>query len=485
MTIRSKLLAGFSILIVIFAISFFVNQRLSNAVSRNTAYLNNSEAIIRNSNILHKLIIDMQSGYRGYLLTGQEEFLEPYNEALSQIPPLLQAQRGLLSSNPQRQKLDSIGRLHNIWVEYSRALITTKRDTLPEANAKYKELFEKQVRTFVGKRLNDKIRIMFTDFDEHEYQIRHQRRLRLADSIDNTFNMNLALTVFFIILAIIICVFIIRTITRRIAQMVNVAEEISKGNFTTVNDKKHDELHSLSESLNRMSLTLEKNFKELKKKNKDLDDFAYVVSHDLKAPLRGIDNITKWIEEDHAKELSPDVKRNIDLIKGRTKRLENMINGLLDYARIGKVKRASEQVDIKGMLTELSEILVPPSFNVTIGEMPVIIAEKLHIEQVFSNLISNAVKYNDKSKGEIRITCVQRDGKFEFSVADNGVGIHEQYFDKIFQIFQTLRERDAFESTGVGLAIVKRIIEENKETIRVTSEPGKGSTFIFTWHNNN
>jgi signal transduction histidine kinase len=484
MTIRSKLVAGFVVLIVIFAASFFVNQRLSDEVRRNSAYLTNSELIIRNSNILHKFIIDMQSGYRGYLLTGQEAFLEPYHQAIREIPPLIRDLDALVTHPVQKQRLDSIMFLHRSWILYANSLIKTRRDTLPEASERYRQLFESQVKTFVGKKLNDRIRDLFPPFDEYEYKVRQERRLRLQKSLEATFNINLALTIFSILLAILSSFYITRLITRRIAKMVDIAEEISKGNFTTIKDDQRDELQRLSLSLNSMSQTLEKNFNELKKKNKDLDDFAYVVSHDLKAPLRGIDNITKWIEEDHHEELGPGLKKNIELIKGRTNRLENMINGLLDYARIGKVKRTPEQVDLKILLNELVEILVPSAAVVTIGEMPVIVTEKLLIEQVFSNLISNAVKYNDKPRTQITITCTPVRDHFEFRISDNGIGIQAEYFDKIFQIFQTLRERDAFESTGVGLAIVKRIIDDHKEVIKVESEPGKGTTFVFTWHKN-
>jgi light-regulated signal transduction histidine kinase (bacteriophytochrome) len=282
--------------------------------------------------------------------------------------------------------------------------------------------------------------------------------------------------------ALISSLYIIRLITSRIAKMVDLAEEISKGNFKTMKDNQHDELKRLSESLNTMSTILDKNFKELKKKNKELDEFAYVVSHDLKAPLRGIDNITKWIEEDHEKELTPDVKRNLDLIKGRTKRLENMINGLLDYARIGKVKRGFQKVSVEKMLYELTELLVPDNFVVNItNKMPVLMTDKLHIEQVFSNLISNAVKYNNKPVGRIDISASDWGDYYEFTVKDDGIGIQSQYHEKIFTIFQTLQERDAFESTGVGLAIVKKILEDHKATITVESKLGEGTAFIFTW----
>ncbi|CDW79553.1 pas pac sensor signal transduction histidine kinase [Stylonychia lemnae] len=126
------------------------------------------------------------------------------------------------------------------------------------------------------------------------------------------------------------------------------------------------------------------NFTELKKKNNELDQFAYVVSHDLKAPLRGIDNIISWVEEDHASELTESVKHNLDLIKGRTKRLENMINGLLAYARIGKVKRNTEPVNIRNLLLELKELLVPSHFKFRIIDRAGIFEPDFQCRQVQS-----------------------------------------------------------------------------------------------------
>jgi signal transduction histidine kinase len=482
MTIRRKLFSGFSTLILIMIINFYVNQRLSQQVIRNTNYINNSEVVIRNSNILHKNMIDMQSGYRGYLLTSQEIFLEPYYEGLKNIPPLIKEQKSLISSPKQKARLDSIMYLHQAWVKHAGSLIDVKQDTLPEANVKYRELFEKKVKTQTGKKINDEIRQVFESFDNYEYYFRQIRRDMLQKSIARTGKINLALTVFSITFGLIISFYIIRIITGRISKMVSLAEEISKGNFKRIEDNQNDELKKLSESLNRMSQILETNFSELKKKNNELDQFAYVVSHDLKAPLRGIHNIINWVEEDHANDLTESVKDNLDLIKGRAGRLENMINGLLEYARIGKVKQNREAVNISDLLHELKELLVPANFRFLVkGEMPVLNTEKIQIEQVFSNLISNAVKYNHKAEGTISIGAKKENGYYEFSVSDDGIGIQKDYFEKIFMIFQTLQERDAFESTGVGLAIVKKIIDEKKGSIHVESEEGKGTTFRFTW----
>ncbi len=486
MSIRLQLFLGFSLLIMIFIISFFVNQRLSNEVLKNTSYINNSEAIIRNSNVIHKEMIEMQSGFRGFLLTGQEVFLQAYYDGINTVPPVIREQYGLLSSDLQRERLDSIRTLHNNWVNYANSLIFSRQDTLPEATKKYQELFETKLKMEVGKKLNDHIHKLFLYFDNYEYQVRKDRRVALQKSLKNTGIITLTLTLVSVVIALLAGFYFIRTITQRISKMVNLAEHISKGDFKKMEDTKQDELNRLSVSLNDMSETLEKNFKELKKKNSELDQFAYVVSHDLKAPLRGIANIISWIEEDHEQELTPDVKHNLVLIKGRATRLENMINGLLEYAKVGKIKKGYEAVDVTDLVLETVELLVPKHFKVEItSAMPVIVTERLHIEQVFSNLISNAVKYNHNPKPVIIISATELHDAYQFTVSDNGQGIQKEYFDRIFVIFQTLQERDAFESTGVGLAIVKKIVEDYKGTITVNSEPGRGTSFVFTWPKTN
>jgi signal transduction histidine kinase len=482
MKIRSQLLIGFLTLILIFAVDFFVNQKLSKQVLQNTAYISNSETVIRNSNMLHKEMIEMQSSFRGFLLTGQEVFLKPYYEGTISVPALMKEQKSLVSTLEQKEKLDSINMLHEKWLDYAKSLITYKLDTLPEANKKYQELFETKLRMEVGKKLNDRIQVIFTVFDNYEYQLRQERRDRLQESIGRTRSITLGLTVISILLALLLSFYFIRAIGNRISEMVSLANEISKGNFKTIIDTKRDELNELSLSLNSMSNTLEKNFRELRKKNVELDQFAYVVSHDLKAPLRGISNIIAWLEEDHANEITPEVYKNLELIKGRSLRLENMINGLLEYARVGRVKKGFEKVNVDLMVKDIIKYLVPKNFRVKFtGNLPVISTEKLRIEQVFSNLISNAVKYNSTEAPEIEIISEELAEYYRFTVKDNGFGIEERYFDKIFVIFQTLKERDAFESTGVGLAIVKKIVEDYKGTINVQSKMGEGTGFVFTW----
>lgn len=481
MTIRLQLLLGFLILILVFGMVFFVNQRLSQQVITNTYYLNNSEAVIRNSNMLHKEIIEMQSGFRGFLLTRQESFLQPYYEGLISVPSLIKDQRSLLANLGQQEKLDSILILHKQWVGYADSLITAKKDTMPESNGRYQRLLDSKLKMEVGKKLNDKINVLFIALENKEYSVRQERRAALQNSVADTRNISIGLIIGAILLAIASSFLFIRAISIRITKLVGLAERISQGEFISVEDKKRDEFSKLIVSLNQMSQKLEKNFNELTKKNKELDQFAYVVSHDLKAPLRGISNIISWIEEDHAEEITPEINRNMALIKGRTLRLENMINGLLEYARVGRTKKNEETVRVQDVMNELVELIVPPGTSLDItNKLPVLHIVKLHIEQIFANLLSNAVKHNSNKNPEIKIRYKDLGQYHEFSVSDNGPGIESKYFEKIFEIFQTLQERDAFESTGVGLAIVKKIIEDNNGTIIVQSEHGKGTTFVFT-----
>jgi PAS domain S-box-containing protein len=222
---------------------------------------------------------------------------------------------------------------------------------------------------------------------------------------------------------------------------------------------------------------------DLEKKNKELDQFAYIVSHDLKAPLRAINNLSEWVEEDLGAEVSEDVKGNLSLLRGRVKRMEGLINGILEYSRAGRIKARVENVDVAELLTDMMQTLaVPLSFRVIIQQnLPVIKTERIAFEQVFSNLISNAIKYNNSNDPIIEIGYKNGNNFYEFFVADNGPGIEKEFFDKIFIIFQTLQSRDKIESTGVGLAIVKKIIDEKGGKVWVDSEKGFGAKFSFTW----
>jgi len=223
-------------------------------------------------------------------------------------------------------------------------------------------------------------------------------------------------------------------------------------------------------------------FDKLESANNELKEFAYVVSHDLKAPLRGIKTLTDWIMTDYADKLDEDGKKQLDLLVNRVDRMHNLIDGILQYSRVGRVKEKQVKVNLNELLTEVIDMIASPE-NITIkveNELPTITCERTRIQQVFQNLLSNSAKYMDKPQGLIRVSCVEEKDFWKFGVTDNGPGIEEKFFGKIFQMFQTLAPRDEFESTGVGLTVVKKIVELYSGKIWVESKIGEGSTFFFT-----
>jgi signal transduction histidine kinase len=220
----------------------------------------------------------------------------------------------------------------------------------------------------------------------------------------------------------------------------------------------------------------------LRRSNKELQDFAHVTAHDLKAPLRGIGTLADWIASDYAEKFDDQGRHQLRLLKGRVLRLTELIDGILHYSEIGRVTNRREVVDLGKLVSETIALLDPPAqIQVAVcGPLPAVVCEKVRLGQVFHNLIDNAIKYMDKPQGRIEVGCTDQGNVWRFAVTDNGPGIEEKYFEKIFQMFQTLVPRDQRESTGIGLPIVKKIVELFGGSIWVESKPGAGSTFFFT-----
>jgi two-component system sensor kinase FixL len=232
--------------------------------------------------------------------------------------------------------------------------------------------------------------------------------------------------------------------------------------------------------LAKLNSDLHKTVLELKKSNQELRNFAHVIAHDLKSPLRGIGSIADRLIRNNTN-LDNEGKEQLRLLIVRAKRMSDFIDGILRYSEIGHVFEQKEAVDVNSLVTEItSEIAIPENFNIITENLPTFHCERLRLKQILQNLISNAVKFADKPGPIIKINCADEGDCWKFSVADNGCGIKEQYFEKIFEIFQTLSSRDKSESTGIGLTIVKKIVELYGGKVWVTSKPGEGSTFFFT-----
>jgi PAS domain S-box-containing protein len=222
---------------------------------------------------------------------------------------------------------------------------------------------------------------------------------------------------------------------------------------------------------------------DLEERNRELDSFVYVVSHDLKAPLRAVSNLSQWIEDDLEGQLTADTQSHMNLLRSRIDRMAATIDGLLEYARIGHSEDTIEPVAMARLLADvIDSVAPPPTFTIDLPtDLPTLFTKRLQLFQVFTNLVGNGIKHHHSKAGTIQILIEERGNFYEFAIADDGSGIAPEHQERMFKIFQAVNPQNRSDSTGIGLAIVKKIIEAEGGDIRLESEIGKGTTFYFTW----
>jgi signal transduction histidine kinase len=416
-------------------------------------WISHTEDIIRESNSLHIQLVDAETGIRGYAITKNREFLEPYQQALTQIPIHLNSLKKLTTDNFNQQK-----KLNQIQEQIEQRLSLFVRLLNVIEENKQTPSLKSQLNPLLieSKTTMDLIRQYLNDFNDREWQLLLIHRQHLQQ-VRNSSNIVLGIIVFFSILAY------------------WIATRLYYYSQSLLEQKAH-EMTNLNQILANTNIVLQE-------RNQELDRFTYIVSHDLKAPLRAIANLSEWLEEDLQNKLDEDTSQQLSLLRNRVHRMDMFINGLLEYSRVGKINVDKTLVDVHKLLEDIIDSLHPPeTFEINIiSEMPVFETQSLPLQQVFSNLISNGIKHHPREDGKIEISVGDRGEKYQFSVADDGLGIEPKYHEQIFEIFQTLVARDRKESTGIGLSIVKKIVENNGGNIWVDSQEGRGSIFNFTW----
>lgn len=270
------------------------------------------------------------------------------------------------------------------------------------------------------------------------------------------------------------------------------SEHTSKNFFTEDHLKTLQTIASLAATQlkNALSLRLREKaerekeivMKDLQKSNQELNDFAHVVSHDLKSPLRSMNALVNWLQEDSKEFATEEIDHNFQMLLKRIDRMDLLINGILNYASIDKVEMVEKRINLQSIVDDIIDTIhIPENFTVIVKKkLPIIKGDSYKLLQLFQNFISNAIKYADENKKENYVEIrYKQEGKFwQFSVEDNGIGISDKYFDKIFKVFQVLEESE--DSTGVGLSIVKKIIDFYGGKVWLESKLGKGTTFYFT-----
>jgi PAS domain S-box-containing protein len=232
--------------------------------------------------------------------------------------------------------------------------------------------------------------------------------------------------------------------------------------------------------IKNLELQKEKLLFKLEKSNDELQEYAHIVSHDLKSPLRSIDALVSWIKEDNKDNLDAVSEQNLNLIQTTLEKMEHLISDVLNYSSVSSDNTKSEDVDLHTLVTDLLHILLIPNHIELriLNTLPSINGDKTKLQQVFQNLISNAIKFNDKENGKIEIDVKEEQEHYLFSIKDNGIGIESQFQEKVFKIFHALNKSK--DSTGIGLSIVKKIVNLHQGEIWLDSKVGEGTTFYFT-----
>ena len=272
-----------------------------------------------------------------------------------------------------------------------------------------------------------------------------------------------------------------QTVDERTQELENKNSEL-KLNVEELTEQRKT-LSNLIKESQKAKIIAEQHAQKLARSNRDLDDFAYIASHDLKAPLRGIDQLASWVSEDIQDGNFEEVFANVAMMRSRVQRLETLLNDLLSYSRVNRKNYKLTTVDCNKLFNEIFTLISAPSgFSIVSNNtLPIFLTASTPFEQIILNLLNNAVKHHDKSEGQIIIQCEDQGDFYLFKIKDDGPGINQNHYDEIFKMFRTLKPRDETEGSGMGLALVKKIIEYYAGKVYVESTVGEGCTFCFTW----
>ena len=445
-----------------------------------------TELIERELRNLREDLLDSETGQRGYLLTLEDRYLQPYRAGSRRAVERLQRlAQSLDASSTAGQQLPQIQRVVNAKLaELTQTVDLAAQGRRPEALL--------MVNSGLGQQLMDQFRAASQTALDDELRQLSQRRQAFLDQLNNTLRWTLAAAAAALLLLALFTARVAAQLGKPVEALLQGIQSVSEGQLDQqVPVQSDDEVGRISQAFNELGFQLltarqarDQAQLELERSNAELDSFAYVASHDLKAPLRGIRNLANWVREDIETQASDDTKNNLMLLSRRVDRLDSLLDSLLAYSRVGRKAVTAERVETGRLVAEVADYLAPPPGMVVeaVAPMPVVFAPKAPLELVLRNLIQNAIKHHDRSTGQVTVSGTQEGHWWVFSVQDDGPGIAPEFHERIFQMFQTLKSRDEVEGSGMGLAIVRKWVESQGGSIRVESTPPeRGTRFVIHW----
>jgi signal transduction histidine kinase len=478
------------LLVVVVAVLAFGGVQ---AVRETQGWITHTREVIDLLQRTQLFLVDAETEQRAYLITNDDRYLDSYLAAVKQVDAMLGSLKGLLPDNPaQLARADEVAlRVRSKLAQLALTIDLFKREGVGGARA--------FILSGHGKLDMDEVRTAINVMIAAERALLVERNQRRDQEVSYTLWVIAAGSVLAVLLALALNVGIRHDVTEQRRNQALLEEQSARleAQRNSLEESERALAHQLeaerrlSDRLASASAAAESALQErnaasaaMERSNRELNQFAYVASHDLKAPLRGIANLAQWVEEDVGAAMPETSREHIRVLLSRVQRMESLIDGILAYARAGQGAGQREEIDVGQLVQETVEMLAPPtgSFHVDVQHgLPRVNAARAPFQQIWMNLLGNAFKHARRDGAEVRIRAEDRGADWEFSVADNGPGIEPQYHQRVFGIFQTLLARDKVEGTGIGLATVKKLVEREGGQVRVESQLGEGATFHFTW----
>jgi signal transduction histidine kinase len=474
-------------MILLFAVVLLVNYLQDKKVKENSRWFTHSEEVLRNSANLQKHILDVQANYRGYMLSGSESNLTDALIARKKSDSLFLVLQKITADNViQQNNLNAAGDFFDAWKLSWDKTISANRQYYLKSQAFARGHLPEWVVINRGKIIS-RIKEKFEKFDQEEYLLRGHREQALESARKKTNFLTITLGISAMLIVIVTATLISLGIRKRIHTLADATRSIAAGQYNfRIKDHSRDELRQLSDSINKMTRSLQQTIQSLKQKNEDLEQFAWISSHDLKEPLRMISIYSQKLGERFIGSEDPEAKMEVRFITAGVKKMYDLIDASMKYALMGTTDYEFEKLSTKEIIAESLEnidaLIKETKAKINLEDVPEYITGiKTLMIELFQNLVENAIKFRGTNVPEIEIRARKDQDKWIFTVRDNGIGIDEKYKDHVFMIFHQLAKKSLdYDGIGIGLTYCKKIVEIHNGKIWLQSQPGKGTTFYFT-----
>ncbi|HLA81236.1 MAG TPA: CHASE3 domain-containing protein [Thermoleophilia bacterium] len=442
--LTTKIAVGFAAALLVLVGISVVSYRSIVTLVETADRVTHTHNVLKELEDLRSQLKDMQRSERGYVITGQARYLDAYHAALRTVHDKITGLRQLIAEIPEQHRdLDRLEPLVSRLVAELAEIIDTRRE-------RGFAVAVKEIQKGEGKQFMDEALQVIARMEGVEYRLLADREQAAKASATTARRAVIFGSAFAFLLVGVALFLILRELEERKRAQAELAQQAQ----------------------------------ELARSNDELEQFAYVASHDLQEPLRMVASYTQLLAKRYRGKLDSDADEFIAYAVDGATRMQELINDLLAYSRISTIGSPREPTDCSGVLgrvlTDLKVAIEESGAVVTHGTLPEVMGDATQLQQVFQNLISNAIKFRGQEPPRIHVSCERSGDDWLFSVRDNGIGIDPQYADQLFVIFRRLHSKGEYPGTGIGLAICRRVVERHGGRIWLESELGKGSTFFFT-----